>query len=127
MPLDKEFASHWHSKLNVLEKYMVMGTYLARALLVDAPAVLDPPVDDAVAECIDVLEEVRRVARAWKLTAECQPHAHHACCMSCTARSASCCAPRWARSGSRADGDAADNFCWSRRSASLGTGARHPR
>ncbi len=62
--LDKEFATRWQSKLNVLEKYMVLRPYLARVLPVDAPAVLDAPVDDAVAECINVLWEVRRVARA---------------------------------------------------------------
>ncbi len=43
---------------------MVLRPYLARALPVHAPAVLDPRVYDAVAECIDVLLEVRRAALA---------------------------------------------------------------
>ncbi len=76
--LEKEFATRWRSKLNVLEKYRVLRPYLPRALPVDAPAAFDSPVDDAVAECIDILREVRRVPVHWKPTAECQLHVPHA-------------------------------------------------
>lgn len=64
LTLDKGFATRWHSNRNVLENYMVLRPRLARALPADAQEVLDPPVDDHVAECIDVLREVRRVAGA---------------------------------------------------------------
>ncbi len=62
--LEEEFATRWHSKLNVLERYKAVRPYLARGLPVDAPPVLDLPVDDAVGECIEVFREVRRVACA---------------------------------------------------------------
>ncbi len=79
--LDKEFATRWHSKLNVLEKYMVLQPYIAHALPVDAPAVLDLPVADAVAQCIEVLREVRRVACALeaerRVPAACEPRLLH--------------------------------------------------
>eukprot|EP00171_Calliarthron_tuberculosum_P003336 IDg3336t1 len=62
--LDKEFMTRWHSKLNVLEKYIILRPYLSQALPSGAPQLLDISSEDAVAECISILREVRRVSRA---------------------------------------------------------------
>ncbi len=87
--LDKAFVIRWQSKFNAQEKYMVLRPYLARALPADAQAVLDPPVDDAVSECIAVLGKLDARPVHRKPTVECPPYLHHSCRMSCTARSVS--------------------------------------
>ncbi len=62
--LDKDFSTRWHSELNVLEKYTVLRLYLARALSAGALKALEESDEECVAECVYVLQEVRRFARA---------------------------------------------------------------
>ena len=62
--LDKDFITRWHSKLNILEKYTILRPCLSKALPDDAPSVLSEADDECIAECVLVLREVRRVARA---------------------------------------------------------------
>ena len=62
--LKKECPTRWHSKLNVLEKYIFLKPILKKCLPSTAPSLLSRAKENAIAECIDVLREVRRTARA---------------------------------------------------------------
>ncbi len=54
----------WHLKLSVLEKYITLKPYLKRVLPRTAPNLLDDCTENCAAEWVDILREVRRVARA---------------------------------------------------------------
>lgn len=64
--LDNAFFTRWHSKLNVMEKYIAIEPYLKKVLPQNGsqvPPLLTKSEGELVAECIHVLREVRRVAR----------------------------------------------------------------
>jgi len=74
--LDHTFSSRWHSKLNALEKYIVLRPILLKILPSDAPQVLDNGDENCIAKCIYILREIRRVARAL----EADRREKHVCC-----------------------------------------------
>lgn len=61
--MDKPFQTRWHSKLSVIEKYIIMRPLLQKVLPSDENLIMEDSDERGVAACIDVLREVRRVAR----------------------------------------------------------------
>ena len=63
MQLQKQCPTRWHSKLAVIEKYIVLQPVLNEVLPEESPPLLSQYEDEHLADCVLVLREVRRVAR----------------------------------------------------------------
>jgi len=61
--LENYCKTRWHSKLRVLEKYIILKPTLAKVFTQDAPDLLTVHDEEVLAECINIMSEVRRVAR----------------------------------------------------------------
>ena len=62
--LSKVCKTRWHSKLNVLETYISLKTFLEKVLPDEGPSLFADADESCIAEFILILREIRRVARA---------------------------------------------------------------
>lgn len=63
--LDNEFPTRWHSKLNVIEKYINLKDYIIQVLPAQGgPALLSDTDEEAACELVQLMHEIRRVSRA---------------------------------------------------------------
>lgn len=61
--LETYCKTRWHSKLRVIEKYIILKPVLEKVFPEDAPPLLTRSDEEVLAECIEVMSEVRRIAR----------------------------------------------------------------
>lgn len=61
--MTSDCPTRWHSKLRVIEKYIILKPILEKVFPPDAPSLLSKTDEEVLAEGISVMNEVRRVAR----------------------------------------------------------------
>jgi len=61
--LASDCPTRWHSKLRIIEKYIILRPTLQKVLPENAPPLLPDADEEMLAECVTIMKEVRRIAR----------------------------------------------------------------